>query len=150
MSNQSIDFLSRPFCPRGYSTRINTSWGIRRIYIIIDVEEILKNLVLVKISDTDKLVCGVEIINNEKITRSRNCGSQLLDFLLENPTMIPKDWDNKNILFLATSFASVNFSTAYTYISCLYQEEGRWTRKMISLGNRDFDPKTFVVATIKG
>lgn len=149
MSKRTIDFNATPFCPEGYKIPRMIGQGIRGIYLTLCIEKILKALVLIKVSDTDEPASGVGIINNDKVRKARNCGSQLLDFLLDNPTEIPSEWNGKSVLFLGVFFASVDDTKIYFYFPCLYQDKETWMRKMVSANNRDFDPRIYFIATIK-
>jgi hypothetical protein len=149
MSKCFVDFNARPFCPTDYVIGHRSSQMPRLVYLSMNLVELKQKLFLLNISEVDVLTHGVVIINDRRINSRRLCGSQLIDFFLENQTEIPIEWHGKKILFLGTVFyKEPTAEYIHKYISCLYEDNGVWTREMVTI-NRSFEPKVYVVAALK-
>ncbi|MFA5934893.1 MAG: hypothetical protein WC827_03360 [Candidatus Paceibacterota bacterium] len=144
-----VDFIIKPFCPKGYVIAQRASQMPRLAYLRLSLAELKEKIVLLKISEHEDLTHGIVIVNNSKIRNKNLCGSQPVDSFLKNPAEIPIEWHGKKILFLGTFFEKEpKFDYVYMFVSCLYEDDGVWTRKMVTL-NRSFDPKVYVVAALK-
>ncbi len=91
------------------------------------------------------------ITGNDMLVRLKNqpvYGAQLLDFLLENQSLIPKEWKNGPVVFF--------WGTLYQYagdvpcVRCLHWSLGTWRDRYISLRGRQFNKWNPAVVLGKG
>ena len=61
--------------------------------------------------------------------------ANLLDYLLDNPHLIPEDWKGKAVFFWGTIY---RVSDGRLYVRCLIWNGGRWEQAIFWFGN-DFD-----------
>jgi hypothetical protein len=64
-------------------------------------------------------------IEDEKgLTNKRYLNANVLDYLLENPEIIPEKWKGKIIVFAATEYCTENLK--YVFVRCLYWTGQEW------------------------
>lgn len=64
--------------------------------------------------------------------RRRTLNANVLDFLLENPSLIPSEWEGKGIVFWGTTYRRRH--TNEYVVAVLYQGNGQWERSLHEIG----------------
>jgi hypothetical protein len=60
-----------------------------------------------------------------ELAGERLCNASMLELLLENPLLIPAEWDDKEIFFFGTLYATPYYSTIYG-VRSMVKKDGKW------------------------
>lgn len=109
MSKTMINTNKKPFCPEGWEVKSHIKNG--------KVE--LKDIELWSAPKQENSIVGTEL---QKLVPNP-LNANVLDYLLENPTLIPEVWKGRWVFFWGTIYRS---SDGFLFVRCLYWSGSRW------------------------
>lgn len=128
-----INTNKKPFCPEGWKVESHIKNG--------KVE--LKDIELWSTHKQENGIVGTEL---QKLVPNP-LNANVLDYLLENPILIPEEWKGKWVFFWGTIYRS---SSGCLYVRCLYWGGSRWFWDCIWLDHSfDGDNPAAVLASPK-
>lgn len=127
---------SKPFIPNEWKLEYNNDQG----EITLDPSNLLLHL---EPEQEEGCIKGEVLAERMKDT---GLGSAVLKYLLDNPSLIPKEWKDKWVYFWGTILLSPN---GYRCVLCLYFGGGRWDWHCDWLGDgfSSRDPSAVLAST---
>lgn len=110
-----IDCDADPFVPDGLSVEEHQKGGRFKW------DPVKVKLYLSKEQQGGKWIEGSKL--REELKNKPVYNANLLDYLFENPHLIPWEWKNKDIFFWGTVYRD---SFGDPYVRCLYWDDGEW------------------------
>ena len=123
-ANLSIDLDADPFVPNGWKVEEHQKGGQFKW----DASQVA--LYLAKGQQGGKVIEGKKL--RKELADKPFYNANLLDYLFNNPHLIPEEWKGKYVFFLGTIYRS---SDDYLYVRYLYWHGDRWNWDLDWLDN---------------